>query len=512
MLKKFAGIAIMLGIALNINIYATEVAESVEVSADVDLEDKDLDEDLEEADTDEDVDLEDEDLEDVDLDEDEDLEEADSNEDAGVAALTNIDGEFKVEIAKIMPKNDTEVYVLTKLSDERVTFYSISQDLKIFDSQRNLINIFDVNVNDTAILTIDVIGTEEYITSMTMIEMSEPVEAKIMQYSGKVVAVKGENITIYNEEFGNLTYILKENSQINLDGSFGNLDDVLINDNATIYVEGSYIVEMDIDKVVPQNEYVTQAYFESAIQTRDEFIVTVRVGNELVTYSLDLDIEAYRDGRRYYLPDIQKGDLVVFDVYNGEIVVVEAFSENAERMGRITLVDGDYITVLIDNEVETFAITENTVIYDEVLDKYILLDELPLYSEVAIGVGTHVKEEVMIDEVVIEVLGEEVVVEEEVVIRTESTNVNSLRVIRHVDEFRFSGIVQSVSSSGSEMQLLIEYDILTNTNMLVRHIEIPVSASIIIDGKNALKNRLVAGMEVIVSYRGNELYEIFVKN
>ncbi len=140
------------------------------------------------------------------------------------SADTTYNKAFTATIGKILPKNETEIYLVTKLADDVVSFYTLNKNLHIVAPDGSVTNFDALNINDVASLTVDKIGSNDYITSMTIISTGDGNSA----VEGNADAVIGGSTGTGNAEEG---YSLSYNAVIQSVSENGDRIEILVEDD-----------------------------------------------------------------------------------------------------------------------------------------------------------------------------------------------------------------------------------------------------------------------------------------
>ncbi len=302
--------------------------------------------------------------------------------------------------------------------------------------------------------------TEDTYTNTTVIE----------DYAGEVINFsRTGSITILNDD-EYMTFMLDDDAKITLNHGYGTFADIEVGDKVILYVEGSYIKEVYIDKIAGQT--VTNLYVESIIQTRDEYVLMVNDGHDVEVYYIEFDILTMRDGKAEPLSNFKVGDKLSINFLDGEVISIVAEGDNADIEGIIQMIAIKYepeITIMLANgELVTYIVTQDSTLYDEETGEYISIDELKLYSTVSVI--------------------------------ADSREIIELSVEEYAGSLKYKGVIQSATPSGDYIEVLVEYDVLTDTSLFIKKIYIPSSVNIIIDKRTTYRSQLEAGMEVLITY------------
>ncbi|OOB77146.1 MAG: hypothetical protein BEN19_02415 [Epulopiscium sp. Nuni2H_MBin003] len=144
---------------------------------------------------------------------------------------------------------------------------------------------------------------------------------------------------------------------------------------------------------------------------------------------------------------------------------------DVEITGQVQMIAIKYppeVTIVSDNVSYTFVINQNSILYDDVVDTDISYTDLKLYSQVSIKATNNELTELVVD--------------------------------RYANSLKYKGTIQSIENEGSNIQVLIEYDVLTNTTMFLKDIKLSTDTAVVQDGKPTFKSILTEGMDIIITY------------
>ncbi|OON99733.1 MAG: hypothetical protein ATN35_11175 [Epulopiscium sp. Nele67-Bin004] len=398
------------------------------------------------------------------------------------AALNDATGEMinNAIISKMLNKSNTEKYVLVEFEDGNTSFYSMSNAITILDEDSNVIDVDNLSIGTKVDIIVELIGSSEYITTMkvlsgTTVDDEAIPDGVLSRHQGEVTRVERTGSVTIQTADETLTYLVNDKASINLIDEKGDFFDIEVGDNVIIYVQNSYIMAVDIDKYAYPDEdsvhTVNSLYVQSILKTRDEYLLAVRDGSDIEIYSVSFDAIITRDGEPSSMTSLKVGDRLSLEVENDIVISATAVSEQLQVTGTLQAIAIKYepeITILVDGEEKTFIVTQNSSLYDDEINQVIGVMDLELYSTVTIT--------------------------------ADSSEIKTLEVDSYPRALRYKGVIQSVSKSGDSIEVLVEYDMLTDTSMFMKDISIPTTTNVIIHGRESIRSRLEAGMEVLITY------------
>ncbi|OON98302.1 MAG: hypothetical protein ATN32_00005 [Candidatus Epulonipiscium fishelsonii] len=304
----------------------------------------------------------------------------------------------KAVISNLIPKNDTEYYILLEFKDENeTTFYSIDNNVIILNLYGEKLAIEEIQVGS---------------------------EAEI----------------IFNKKNEVINVIKLENE------------------------EGQTSPAQTIEEIV-------KGSMIKIIKNQKEYILTMEVEGNQKEYIIGLDLEILRNNKITDLLSCKFGDEIILKLQKNKVTSVIANSTLRNLSGKIQAINIKHkpeIVVAIGEITETFVITPTTKIYDNKLDEEITVNELKLYNKVTI--------------------------------QAESNEILDLTIEEYSKKLIYKGIIDKIREDGITMDILIEYDIMTDNSLFIKSIKIPSETIVTVDGEQSYTKELKEGMEVLIIY------------
>ncbi len=409
----------------------------------------------------------------------------------------------QVTLSKIIDKSSTEKYLLVQFQDGRTNFYSYVSGMDILTSAGEVIHIDDVAIGSELLISVEFVLDTEYISSIQLVgEVNsfeegffEPVQRPqpvpdssyddyvhdIKRYTGSVILVGKTGYLTIETSDETLTYLIEDETEIYFDDGMGELDDIMAGDKVHLYVQGNVILEVEVYRELgnavddyvnsSRTDYIEGAIIRSVVERRDFYEVTILLDDKSYTFEIELDASITKNGYESSFSELKAGDSATLffsdDVVNG----IEAESETQEIEGIIQTIymkTEPEITILTSDGPQTFYLNTNATMYDTTKKSKITIEDLELYTVVRVS--------------------------------TESSEITDLTVEEYAKTIRHKGVIKEMESSGKSIDVLIEYDIMTDQTMFVRTINVPTSTDIIINGQNSYRSKLEVGHEILLTF------------
>ncbi|ONI37544.1 hypothetical protein AN639_03695 [Candidatus Epulonipiscium fishelsonii] len=305
----------------------------------------------------------------------------------------------KAIVNKLIPKNETEYYIVLEFKDEnKTTFYSIDNNIIILNLYEEKMNVEDIQIGSEAEIIFD---------------------------------PKNETINIIKIQRE------KQNQEEHIETVKGNMLKV--------------------------------------IKNQQEYILSMMVQEKQKEYIIGLDLEVLRNNKITDLLSCKFGDEITLKLQGNKITSVTANSTLKNISGKIQAINIKYkpeLVVVIGETRQTFAVTPTTKIYDNKLDEEITVNELKLYSKITI--------------------------------QAESNEILKLTVEEYGTKLIYKGIIDTIEEDRTTMDILIEYDIMTNNRLFIKPVNIASETLVSIDGEQSHSEELKEGMEVLITYKSYE--------
>lgn len=388
------------------------------------------------------------------------------------------------KLKKVVDKNEEEYYVLLN-EEEKTKFYTMKKETPVKTKDGKTVKLTDVDIDSDVVVKTGLLNNVEYIMEMTVSfvsdtevdkeeETSKPEEQTRTVHGVLERIGSNDDISITDTSDRFKTYMLDSNAQVIKSGKRISLDDVALGSKLKLTVKGDVITQVEVleDATVSgeiegeiTKKTLTAKGLELEVKTRrDDYKVFVPE-----------DVTVKRNGKTAELSELRLGDVVTIENKDGEVSRVEAESIKGRSEGRVKALfisAKPQITIETSEGEKTFNVINETEIYDNNSRENISLREIKLGQKV----------EIMLDSK--EVLS--------IIVQEGSTKVN------------YKATIESVGEGNKSIDVIIDFDPLTEEKMVFRRISVPVEVKIEKDGKDEHRSVLKKGMEVIITFENNE--------
>lgn len=391
---------------------------------------------------------------------------------------------FTTTIKKAMPVsgNSNEYYFVVDPS-EGTSIFTMKNTAPITDASGNSMQMSQVAVGSKVNITVQRIGTTDYITKMQVVSSdntgstSTPNTSRAVEGTIDRIGKNGDLSIITSSSIE--TKVVDADTLILMGGKRATIEDLSVGIKVKAYIQNDKIVRLETDGLpgsgnngtttggVPSGKVEIVSYIEK----KDNYVFKTKDNTKETEISVPKSATITRNGKNTTIPVIRTGDTVTFTSKNGVVETVTLTGTEERYTGKVTsivLASTSKVTIETTKGKETFNIAKDVDIYDSTSRKDLTLSELKLGQEVTV--------------------------------RTESKEAISLVVTDKESGLSYKGKISAISRGNKDMEVLVEYDPLTGENMLIKRIDLTGDVKITKDGRTENRGILEEGMEVIVVY------------
>lgn len=389
---------------------------------------------------------------------------------------TNTSNMQSIKINKIVDKGNGERYILVEFADGKTTFTTMKADTVVTAPSGAKLTIDDVAFDSKAKVVIEKVNGSDYITKMELTTETAGgssnngnTSSSVETYKGTVEDISRREVTIKSS--GKVaTYKIDEEATILVDGKSAGYRDINPGDEAVATVKDEKVTKLVVTQSVNEST-VSGVVLKHKIEKRNEYILSLEDKRGIKEISVPKKATIKRNGHTVEYIDLKIGDDIELTMENGEVTRIDAEGEVREIKGTlqaIHLAAQTELTIETKDETVTVVLAPGVELYDKKARKEIGAKELRLYSDVTVEL--------------------------------DSKEVVELIVTDYVGTTNEKGTIKTVGSGARYIDVLIEYDKMTDTTMVVKRINVPTEVSIIVKNKQQYRNLLKEGMEVLITY------------
>lgn len=382
-------------------------------------------------------------------------------------------------LTKVLEKNSTEYYVLIE-KDGKTKFYTMKKDLSI-KTATGTTTIDKIALKTTIDTQIEVQNSVEYIvqvkvgSSVTVDTNGTTNTPNTPQtlIEGTLERVGSNNdlsFTDKNNKFS--TYMMSDTVKIVSSGQTIKAEDLKVGSTIRVTLSGDTVVQVEVIQDLTANGKI-QGEIEKKVISKNNIIVTVKSLNKTVDVTIPSKVKMTRNSKAIDFLELRVGDNITISNKDGGVSSVEATSTVGKSTGKvksILLAARPTITIETTAGDKTFSVTPETEIYDNNTRSNTLLGSLKLGQEV----------ELMVD----------------------SKEILSVVIQEGNAKLNYKATIESVGKGNKTIDVLVEYDPLTEESMAFKRITIPVEVKISRNGVDEHRSILKEGMELIITFDG----------
>lgn len=389
------------------------------------------------------------------------------------------------EITKIIPKNETDTYVLIKNTEGKTSFFTANNEsivkkgttvvdinsLKVGDT----INYKTINKNQTELLSeIQITNTTTSNNVSDTTTNSDTTVSETTKVEGIFEKVGSNNTITIRTSDSKKTYLLNPDYKVFLNNKESDIDKLETEDEVQLVIKNNYVLEINatiIDDESTSKEDILEVEISNLLIKEDKTLLEVKEKNKTYTLQLDNKIELIKKDSVLKPLDLRVGDIIVVSVNkNDEISSLEVLSETSSASGtikEINLSQNPYI-ILTDKSGQdlTYYISLDTELYDQKNRKDMSLKDL--------SIGMNVE------------------------IFAESKHAISITRLKESKSIIYKGVIQNVGARTQYIDVLIDYDQVTGESLILKRMFISES-EIEKNGKTVHKTELEENLNVLIT-------------
>ncbi len=383
-----------------------------------------------------------------------------------------------VTVKKIIAKGDTEYWMILE-KDQKTNYYAIKNTTKVTDSTGKEVAITSISLETKASIVTASQNNTEYITSM---QLQSPVgddtasPSSSLTVSGTVerIGVNGD-MTILLADDTTKTYLVDASCVVTRNGLTISRSDVKVDDTVSATIANQVIVRLAVgtgSSSNPSSSVLTEGEVIAKMNRLEGYVLTIKHLARTSDLVLDKKVSVKRNGKSADVEDIKIGDKIKEVREGGSITEIIATGIRVSIVGEvraIRIAASPEVTVKTSEGLETFTISQTTEIYDNNHRQNVFLRDLRLGQSV----------EVLID----------------------SKEVISLVIQRNTGTIKYMGIVHAIGSKNDYIDVLVDYDPLTEGSRVIKRVMTPATALVELNGKREHRTSLRTGMNVVVTYK-----------
>lgn len=382
-----------------------------------------------------------------------------------------------VKINNIVEKGVGERYVLVEFADGKPKFCVMKTDTVITVPSGAKLTIDDVAIGAQAKVVVEKVNGSDYITKMELVTESTggsgsnggSTSTTTETYKGTVEEISRKEVTIKTSS-KSMSYPMSADTTILVDGKVAEYREVEEGDEVTASVKNGEVTKLVVTKVSSEST-VSDKILKNKVENRSEYILSLEDNKGIKEISVPKTAKIKRNGKTVELVDLKIGDSIELTIEKGEVTRVDAEGKEQKVTGTLKAIHLAAQTELViqtEDETMTVVLAPGAELYDKKDRKDITAKELRLFSEVTVEL--------------------------------DSKEVVALTVTDYVSKTNEKGIIKVVGAGAKYIDVLVEYDAMTDTTMVMKRIDVPTEVSIIIKNKEQYRSLLKEGMEVLITY------------
>ena len=403
----------------------------------------------------------------------------------GADESTNQSGVKNVTFKKILPKNNIEHHLLVN-DGKQDTYYSIKNTIKPTDINGKEVSIDDLKEGQKLQIKYSFVNNTNYIDEIKLLEASTETDENIPGVTTpevELVTVKGK----LTEEVSNgivrvLTgtgetkvYMLDSDATITLNGEKVSSKDLGVGDALELKVDNATVKEIKatkngnttVDENINNGEILAKKIAQDGIE------ITIKKGASETTVFVPAEADIKRNNKIKNIEDLRIGDQILITKKDEEVTGVVATGEQSKADGiirEIHLAETNKVIAKLENgDTVTYIVNKDTEIYDINSKRYIGIRDLHLGQEV----------ELLFD----------------------SKELVGIDIVKGANSISYKGTVKRISTSEDYMDVIVDYDPITEEANSYKRIWLPISVPVYdINNKKINHNEIDEDMEVIIFY------------
>ena len=382
-----------------------------------------------------------------------------------------------VTIKKVVPKNQTEYYILLE-KGVNTSFFTIKTSTKVTDSSGTEVAIATIPLETKATITTALENNTEYITSMKLQTSS----GDGVQTSGTVVMIGtvarigiNGDLSVLLPDNTTKTYLVDPNCVVVVQGAIGALTDVNIDSRVRATVMTNAIVKIEVLSEAADASVSSLNSGEIIAKTvkTGGYELTVKQGSRTSKLTTKDDVIIRRNNKRASFEDIKIGDKVEIVRNGGEITELLFTGTRVSVEGQIKSVcisAEPEITLITKNGTETFIIGAAADLYDNNERENVTIRDLRLGQNVELLL--------------------------------ESKEVISLVIQRNTGSSAiYKGVIQSIGKKSDYIDVIVDYDPATGKSKVLKRIYTPTEVQVEMSGRREHRSLFTEGMNIVATYK-----------
>ncbi len=359
----------------------------------------------------------------------------------------------------------------------KTDYYAIKDTTKVTDLSGKEVEIANIPLETQATI---VIGTEnniKYITNMQLqvvINGTAP-SSDAALVSGTVTRVGANgDLSIMLADESTKNYFVDANCIVMLGQQRATIGEVKIGDSVRATIQASAITRLDILTAMPGNTTsdLTDGEITAKSLRLEGYGLSIKQGTRTTNLVIDKKVAVTRNNRQVTFEDLKIGDKIKIIKQETSIVEIKATGTRSTAEGQISAIyiaAVPQVTLKTKDGVQTFIISEMTEIYDNNSRSEVAFRDLRLGNNVELLI--------------------------------ESKEVVSLVIGRNTTGVRYAGVIHAVGERIEYIDVLVDYDPLTESSRVIKRIKTPVEMPVELRGK--LEHRAIfdVGMDVVITYQ-----------
>lgn len=388
--------------------------------------------------------------------------------------IETVSNEQVITLKKIMNKSTSEYFVYYE-KDGQSSWATLKTSTSVTDKEGKTVDVttmLNAALELKATVTRSVVNDTDYITSMKLQETT--------QSTGTVVTLNGTlarvgsygDITITLSDQTTKTYMVDTSAIITLEGQTVSLQELPTDALVVVKVESNVITQIRAQKgAVTTPSSLTEGEVVSKKIGSLGHIFTVTQGTKTVEWVVDSSTMVTRNNKKASVYDIRIGDTLKAIKKDNAITEVASTGVKTTVDGTVQAVyiaGVPQLTIKTDRDTQVLVINGDSEIYDNNERKDISIREIRLGQTV----------ELLVD----------------------SKEIISLVVQRGSASVKYMGSIESIGSGNDYMDILVDYDPLTDNSKVLKRVKLPVTTKILLNSKEQHRSQLDIGMDVVVTY------------
>ncbi|WP_069999252.1 S-layer homology domain-containing protein [Cellulosilyticum sp. I15G10I2] len=380
------------------------------------------------------------------------------------------------KVTKIIPKGDTEHWIILE-QNGKTDYYAIKNTTKVTDLSGKEVAIASIPLESQAAVVIATENNVKYITSMKLQSVTNGTGAAngAGTVTGTITRI-GSNgdLALLLADESTKNYFVDTNCIVMLGQESVTINELKLGDSVRATILSDTITKIEIQTGSTGSGIADLSDGEVTAKTlrAEGHGLSLKQGTRTTNIVIDRKVAVTRNNKQAAFGDIKIGDKIKIVRQEGSIIEVIATGTKATITGQVSSVyiaAVPQVTIKTSESAQTFIISDTTEIYDNNQRTEVALRDVRLGQNVELLI--------------------------------ESKEVVSLVIQRGTSGVRYAGVVQAIGSNIEYIDVLVDYDPLTETSRVIKRVKTSAGVPIELRGKPEHRSLLDVGMGVVITYK-----------